>query len=82
MPKLQKKPTKSAIVSKLLARDKGATLIELAKATAWKEHSVRAFLTGIRKKAILIKEQRGDGTLAYRLKPELVEASYVDEAAA
>ena len=67
LPKTTKPPTKSATVNKLLSREKGATVAELAKATAWKDHSVRAFLTGIRKKTTLTKEQRTDGSIAYRL---------------
>lgn len=67
MLKSPKKTTKSASVTKLLARDRGATIAEIVKATGWKEHSVRAFLTGIRKSAKLIKEQRTDGATAYRI---------------
>ena len=45
-----KPQTKSAKVIKLLSRTKGATLGEICKATNWQKHSVRAFLTGLRKK--------------------------------
>jgi hypothetical protein len=37
------------------------------KSTRWKEHSCRAFLTGVRKKSKLLKEQRLDGKTAYRI---------------
>ena len=67
-----KATTKAAMVSKILSREKGATLVELSKATGWQQHSCRAFLTGLRKKARILKEQRGDGKLAYRI--ELVAA--------
>lgn len=67
MPKSKKPPTKSTIVTKLLSRDRGASIAEIAKATSWKDHSVRAFLSGVRKKADLIKEERGDGVTIYRL---------------
>jgi predicted transcriptional regulator len=61
-------PTKSAIVTKLLARSKGATLTEIASATNWQSHSCRAFLTGLRKQGkTLVKEQRTDGAVAYRI---------------
>jgi hypothetical protein len=59
--------TKSAAVMKLLSRDKGATMGEMEKATGWQPHSCRAFLTGLRKKSRLAKEQRSDGKLAYRI---------------
>lgn len=60
--------TKSATVTKLLSRTKGATLGEISGATGWQSHSCRAFLTGLRKKGKeLIKEQRADGATAYRI---------------
>lgn len=59
---------KSVIVTKLLRRGKGATLAELLDATAWQPHSVRAFLSGLRKKGeVLVKEQRKSGDTAYRI---------------
>lgn len=62
------RPTKAASVGRLLTRAKGATLAEIAKATDWQPHSCRAFLTGLRKQGrVLVKEQRGDGVLAYRI---------------
>ncbi len=59
--------TKAAMVTKILSREKGATVLEIAKATGWQPHSCRAFLTGLRKKSPVIKEQRPDGKLAYRI---------------
>ena len=67
MAKQNKKPPKSATIVKLLSRGSGATVAEVRKATGWKEHSCRAFLTGVRKKARLTKEQRPDGKTAYRI---------------
>lgn len=67
MAKLRKPPTKATTVTKLLNRERGASIAELVKATGWKEHSVRAFLTGVRKKATLTKEERSDGITVYRL---------------
>lgn len=59
---------KSVLVTKLLRRGKGATVIELQDATAWQPHSVRSFLSGLRKKGeVLVKEQRKSGDTAYRL---------------
>ena len=67
---IQKKvTTKAAMVTKILSREKGATLLEMSKATGWQLHSCRAFLTGLRKKGTILKEQRSDGSLAYRTEP-------------
>ena len=62
-----KATTKAAMVARILSREKGATVLEMTKATGWQPHSCRAFLTGLRKKSKVVKEQRGDGKLAYRL---------------
>ncbi|MGI4876320.1 MAG: DUF3489 domain-containing protein [Janthinobacterium lividum] len=63
-------PTKSASVIKLLQRARGATSLELTAATDWQPHSVRAFLSGLRKKGRpLVREPRKSGELAYRLMP-------------
>ncbi len=59
--------TKAAMVTKILSREKGATVLEIAKATGWQPHSCRAFLTGVRKKSQMVKEQRADGKVAYRI---------------
>ena len=52
------KPTKTATILKLLRRPKGASIAELQKATGWKPHSVRAALTGLRKKGDKIKRTK------------------------
>lgn len=60
--------TKAATVTKLLSRNRGATLAEVMTATSWQPHSVRAFLSGLRKKGkVLIKEARKDGETSYRM---------------
>jgi len=62
------KISKAAIVSKLLARPRGASLGDITAATGWQAHSIRAFLTGLRKKGInLEREQRRDGATGYRI---------------
>ena len=68
-----KGPTKAAMVTRILSREKGATVLEMSKATGWQPHSCRAFLTGLRKKFTILKEQRGDGKLAYRFQPTVAE---------
>jgi len=65
-PKTQ---SKADFVIALLSRGKGASIDEMCKATKWQKHSTRAFLTGLRKKGlIIIREQRGDDGTAYRIK--------------
>lgn len=62
------KTSKSAAVMKLLSRTKGATSAEMMTATSWQSHSVRAFLTGLRKKGhVLTREARKSGEATYRL---------------
>ncbi len=71
--------TKTALVCKLLARPRGATVPELMTATGWQNHSVRAFFTGLRKKGhTLAREERTSGELAYRL----LQDAHAEEAAA
>ena len=61
-------PNKSETVVKLLLRVKGATPIELIAATDWQAHSVRAFLSGLRKKGrSIVREARKSGEFAYRI---------------
>jgi len=74
MAKQAKKHSKSASVTKMLSRGSGATVAEIVKATGWKEHSCRAFLTGVRKTSKLLKEQRPDGKAAYRIEAAPSEA--------
>ena len=52
------KPTKTATILKLLHRPKGASIAGLQKATGWKPHSVRAALTGLRKKGDKIERTK------------------------
>jgi hypothetical protein len=75
MAKASKKQSKSASVTNMLSRGTGATVAEIMKSTGWKEHSCRAFLTGIRKTSKLLKEQRPDGKTAYRIEAAPAEAT-------
>ena len=64
----RKAESKASTVTRLLTRTKGATVEEMMEATAWQPHSVRAFLSGLRKKGnALFKEQRKSGEQAYRM---------------
>ncbi len=63
------KPTKTATIINLLRRSSGATIAQLQKATGWKAHSVRAALTGLRKKGHDVQRGKGTkGVTTYRLK--------------
>ena len=44
------KQTKHSLILSLLAKPEGATLETLIKATEWKSHSVRGYLSSLRKK--------------------------------
>ena len=60
--------TKAATVTKLLSRNRGATLPEIMSATNWQPHSSRAFLTGLRKRGlVLLREARKDGQTSWRI---------------
>ncbi len=62
------KPTKTGTILKLLHRPKGASIAELQKATGWKPHSVRAALTGLRKKGDKIERTKNaKGTTVYSI---------------
>ena len=82
MTNQKKATTKAAMVSKILSREKGATLLEMSRATGWQLHSCRAFLTGLRKKDTILKEQRSDGSLAYRTEPVVQKPMPADGAVA
>lgn len=63
-----KPQTKSDKVIALLGRPKGASLDEICKATSWQPHSARAFLTGLRKKGlVLVREQDAGESTSYRI---------------
>jgi hypothetical protein len=57
------RPTKSRQVLALLQRPEGATLAELIEATGWQQHTVRAALTGLRKRGHeVVRSKRGETT--------------------
>ena len=63
-----KQQTKAQLVERLLKRPRGASVAELAAAMDWQPHTVRAFLSGLRKKGReLLKENRKSGEVSYRL---------------
>ena len=61
------KTTKTDAVLKLLERKRGATVAQLQKATGWQPHSVRAALTGLRKKDRDIRREKSEkGVTVYK----------------
>ena len=60
-----RKGTKQALLIRLLKRKTGATIDEMIKATGWQAHSVRAALTGLRKRGIEVTRERKDGVTTY-----------------
>ncbi len=59
--------SKSSAVIDLLSREVGATGPELIAATSWLPHTVRAALTGLRKKGHVIERSRRDEATCYRI---------------
>ena len=63
-PTAPRKDSTTGKVIALLERKEGATLDEMTKATGWQSHSVRAALTGLKKKKgyVIAKSKRDDVT--------------------
>lgn len=53
--------TKQAAMIEMLKRPHGASIADLTTATGWQAHSVRAALTGLRKRDMAIVRTEGDG---------------------
>ncbi|MFD0938902.1 DUF3489 domain-containing protein, partial [Methylobacterium trifolii] len=63
-------PTKRAVLLGLLARETGASLVEIVAATGWLAHTSRAALSRLRTAGEpLAKSTRADGCTTYRLVP-------------
>ena len=60
--------TKADTIVDLLQRPTGASIAELIQATGWQPHSVRAALTGLRKKGREVARTKDDkGVTRYRV---------------
>jgi hypothetical protein len=64
---VKKAPSKIAMVLKMLARADGVPATELMAATGWLPHTIRAAITGLRKKGHSIQRIKRDGMTCYRL---------------
>ena len=66
-PKAPAKGGRIEAILKLMRRKQGATVPALRDATGWQPHSVRAALTGLRKKGIdIARDKNGKGETIYR----------------
>ena len=64
-----RKDTKTAKVIALLRRPGGATLQTLVRATQWQTHSVRGFISGLKKKfGLKVRSSKRDGERCYFIK--------------
>ena len=61
------RPTKQAAILNLLRRAKGASIADLTSAIGWQAHSVRAALTGLRKRGHDIERSVESGASRYRI---------------
>ncbi len=59
--------TKQAVILNLLRRAKGASIGDLTSAIGWQAHSVRAALTGLRKRGYDIERSVESGASRYRI---------------
>lgn len=66
-PLANRSNTKIGKVIALLQRKEGATLDELVTATGWQLHSVRAALTGLKKKGHTIAKSKHDDVTCYSI---------------
>lgn len=64
---LAPRATKAGAVVALLQRDDGATLGELITATGWLPHTIRAAITGIRKKGHNVERSKRNDETCYRV---------------
>lgn len=59
-------PSKQELLASMLLADAGATLDQMVKQMGWLKHTVRAALTGLKKKGYGISSDKIDGVRTYR----------------
>lgn len=59
-------PTKLDRLAAMLVRDEGATIDQMMSATKWLPHTVRAAMTGLKKRGYAIDSDKIDGLRTYR----------------
>ncbi len=65
--KPEPRETKIGKVAGLLKRKQGASLEQMTSATGWQAHTVRAALTGLKKKGHAIEREAVEGGSRYRI---------------
>jgi len=63
---LSTKVNKRDQLAAMLLRDEGATVEQLVAALGWRPHTVRAALTGLKKRGYAIDSDKIDGLRTYR----------------
>ena len=58
-------PTKSDLVISLLSKPDGAAASDLLSVTGWQLHSLRAFISGLRKRGHAISRSKENGEARY-----------------
>lgn len=64
---LEQRQTKRSLVLGMLRRQDGASLAAIADATGWQVHTVRAALTGLRKRGHAVERAVLDGESRYSI---------------
>jgi hypothetical protein len=62
--------TKTTTVLELLRRKEGATFVDIAKATGWRNHSIRGFISGkvTKKMGLAVESSKNEaGERTYRI---------------
>ena len=60
--------TKTAVITRLLSRAKGANMAELQTATGWQPHSIRSALSCLRKRGATVnRSQSSKGISVYQI---------------
>jgi hypothetical protein len=62
----------------LLRACEGATMAQIARVTGWQAHSIRAFLSGLRKAGQIVMRSQRDGITVYRVADRDAAATPVD----
>ena len=66
-PTTPKPPSKKAVVQTLLERPSGASLAEIAEATGWQNHTIRAHFTRLRQHGANLTREAAEGGTIYRI---------------
>lgn len=70
----KQRTSKQDAIVRLLQRPKGASIGDLQAATGWQPHSVRAALTGLRKKGHAVTRSKANNVTRYRITGNAIDA--------